>query len=401
MIEKRENETTYEHGLRIIQSKCNNEIDLDWDEIVELLNLDCHKDSLRKAANVTPYSGVAVAKYYQDKIENMIVENSDNVKSLLEEIKLEKKELYKERVKLQDERRYRRSDERSEARSEMLIDEMVYAISKLNEEKPMNFKLPNLDESKSNIASLILSDLHIGMTIDSFDNKFNFDIARERFNLLYQKVAETCLLHNVKTLNVEVCGDLIHGAIHTSSRLLQEADVTTQITICSELISEFLVALASEIQNVNVFFCVGNHSRMSADMKKHIDAENFEYLIKQIVTLRVEKCENITFHDNELDKEIAVYEVFGRVVAAAHGHKEKKTFQSVDVLSKYLGIKIDEIHLGHFHNFAIQNDVIVNSSFCGVDQYAKSLRLTGKASQTLIIYNDRYDRCIYDINLQH
>lgn len=401
MLEKKDNETTYERGLRIIQNKVDGLIDIDWQEIVELLGLDCHRDSLRKASNVTPYSGVAVAKYYQDKIEKMVVENSCGVESLLEEIKQERKELYKERVKLQDERRYKRNNERSEARSEMLIDEMVYAISKLNEEKPMSFKLPNLDENKSNIASLILSDLHIGMTIDSFDNKFNFDIARERFNLLYQKVVETCSLHNVKTLNVEVAGDLIHGAIHTSSRLLQEADVTTQIAICSELISEFLVALASEIQNVNVFFCVGNHSRMSADMKKHIDAENFEYLIKQIVTLRVEKCENITFHDNELDQEIAVYNVFGRTIASAHGHKEKKTFQSVDVLSKYLGIDIDEIHLGHFHNFAVKDNVIVNSSFCGVDSYAKSLRLTGRAGQTLIVYSGRYDRCIYDIDLQN
>lgn len=400
MLEKKDNETTYERGLRIIQNKVDGLIDIDWQEIVELLGLDCHRDSLRKASNVTPYSGVAVAKYYQDKIEKMVVENSCGVESLLEEIKQERKELYKERVKLQDERRYKRNNERSEARSEMLIDEMVYAISKLNEEKPMNFKLPNLDESKSNIASLILSDLHIGMTIDSFDNKFNFDIARERFNLLYQKVVETCLLHNVKTLNVEVAGDLIHGTIHTSSRLLQEADVTTQIAICSELISEFLVALASEIQNVNVFFCVGNHSRMSADMKKHIDTENFEYLIKQIVTLRADKCENITFHDNELDQEIAVYDVFGRTIVSAHGHKEKKTFQSVDILSKYLGIDVDEVHLGHFHNFTVKDGVIVNGSFCGLDQYAKSLRFSGKATQTLIVYSNRDDRCIYDINLQ-
>ena len=108
MLEKKDNETTYEHGLRIIQNKVDGLIDIDWQEIVELLGLDCHRDSLRKASNVTPYSGVAVAKYYQDKIEKMIVENSCGAESLLEEIKQERKELYKERVKLQDERRYKR-----------------------------------------------------------------------------------------------------------------------------------------------------------------------------------------------------------------------------------------------------------------------------------------------------
>ena len=50
-----ENEDSYEYGLRLIETKIEqNPPDLEWSDIVDLLGLDIHYDSLRKAANVTP-----------------------------------------------------------------------------------------------------------------------------------------------------------------------------------------------------------------------------------------------------------------------------------------------------------------------------------------------------------
>ena len=49
-----ENEDSYEYGLRLIETKIEqNPPDLEWSDIVDLLGLDVHYDSLRKAANVT------------------------------------------------------------------------------------------------------------------------------------------------------------------------------------------------------------------------------------------------------------------------------------------------------------------------------------------------------------
>lgn len=47
-INRLENETLFEWKLRLCKAKLNHEIDLDWQEIVDLLNLDIHPDSLRK-----------------------------------------------------------------------------------------------------------------------------------------------------------------------------------------------------------------------------------------------------------------------------------------------------------------------------------------------------------------
>ena len=56
--ERREGEDTYEYGLRLIEIKVEQKPDdLDWEDIVEATGIECHRDSLRKAASVTPYSG--------------------------------------------------------------------------------------------------------------------------------------------------------------------------------------------------------------------------------------------------------------------------------------------------------------------------------------------------------
>lgn len=57
--ERREGEDTYEYGLRLIEIKVEQKPDdLDWEDIVEATGIECHRDSLRKAASVTPYSAM-------------------------------------------------------------------------------------------------------------------------------------------------------------------------------------------------------------------------------------------------------------------------------------------------------------------------------------------------------
>ena len=53
--EQKDGEDLYEYGLRLIEIKMEQKPDdLDWEDIVEATQLDCHRDSLRKAASVTP-----------------------------------------------------------------------------------------------------------------------------------------------------------------------------------------------------------------------------------------------------------------------------------------------------------------------------------------------------------
>ena len=95
-----ENEDSYEYGLRLIETKIEqNPPDLEWSDIVDLLGLDIHYDSLRKAANVTPYCGYRVMKYFKEKYAR-----GSGEESYLGELDQKMLEFQKERQRFFDQR---------------------------------------------------------------------------------------------------------------------------------------------------------------------------------------------------------------------------------------------------------------------------------------------------------
>ena len=83
-----------------------------------------------------------------------------------------------------------------------------------------------------------------------------------------------------------------------------------------------------------------------------------------------------------------------------HGNYDKVS-RVIDDYSKMLKIHIDEVHLGHFHNYNEKDDsgrtLLINGTLSGTDTYSKNLRLVGKPMQTLRIYDE--DICTYKIYL--
>jgi hypothetical protein len=100
--------------------------------------------------------------------------------------KLENKreEEYKERVRLQDANREKRSVLREYSRVEAIQE---YIELKLDEREPRPFVKCNYKISDGNEASLLVSDLHCGATVDSIFNYYNLDVLRERMQQLANK----------------------------------------------------------------------------------------------------------------------------------------------------------------------------------------------------------------------
>jgi hypothetical protein len=47
VLKRKENEIDFEYKIRLCLAKLNKEIDLDWHELVNLLELECSSDHLR------------------------------------------------------------------------------------------------------------------------------------------------------------------------------------------------------------------------------------------------------------------------------------------------------------------------------------------------------------------
>lgn len=318
----------------------------------------------------------------------------------LEELEQKKLELEKEKFKFQDQKREYRALLRTDARFEHLKDEMLKAIGELNTTKPMINKYNGTTDTSNHEAVIQLSDWHYGIEDKNYWNEINIEILKQRVSELKDKTIEYCLLHKVNTVHVELLGDLVNGYLHLGTRVSNEEDVISQVMGVSELIAEFLNELAMYIPKIKVYSTLSNHGRCTANKKESIEIENFERLIPWYLNGRLENNVEIcdTLFENE--EEIVVYKFLNEIIVMCHGHNDK-VGQAITKLSKMFKVFFTECHLGHYHSYKEFDEydmtTTVNGTLSGTDKYAKTIRVCGRPSQTLMIYNEKGRLCTYKI----
>ena len=379
-MERREGEKYKSFLTRVLDAKKNKRIT--YDEMAELLVDDNRwtSENWRKGF------------YILQEVVKKLDEDADITDSdVIIEIENAKQEIYKEKVKLRDQRREMNRLLMQEARFENLREIMEERLEDIG-------TLPHLKvepfESENMGATLIISDIHYGMMVDNQFNFYNCEIANERLDLLISKTLEKCKLHNINKLNVEILGDIVSGTIQTGCRVQQEEDIMTQIIDIAEKLSDCINTLANSIPEVSVYTVFGNHGRAVADKKQSINEENYERLVYYYMKKRVK---GVRFID-AMKADFIKYRDFGKTFVIAHGDKDKKD-NAVSTYSKLLNDCIGEVHLGHWHSFMEDFDkcVVVNGSVIGSDEYAISIRKNSPPIQVLKIYGD--DEITYKLRL--
>lgn len=404
LLKRKENETDFEYGLRLIEAKCEKTIDLDWQDIVELLDLNCHRDSLRKACSVTEFSAYNVMKYFKDKIESTIVEKSEgnNIKKLIKELEEKTLEFEKEKIRFQDQRREYKKLYRPEARFERILEVTEREIKSINNIKPFTYKAKEKTSGK-NEAVLMVSDWHIDAMFKHAFGEYNLEIAKERIQELLDKTITYCKANDVSTLHIELLGDNISGGIHWSSKVESEEDCISQVMTLCELLSHFIGEISKHIDNIKVYSVIGNHSRINMNKKDNMLGENLERLVPFYLKARLVDLKNVIIDDSaNIDDTIIMYDVLNTKIIGVHGDLDRPT-QIVSNLTKMLRVFADEYHLGHLHHHYEKEEydmeVVINGSLQGTDTYAKDIRKSGKPMQKLMIYNDDGKLCTYKIKL--
>lgn len=355
----------------------------EWGDLILGVDNNYTSDNLRKSYYV-------INKLLPKLDGSADIDEDDIIRAIQDQ----KDELYKERCRLQDARREYNKLLREEARYENLRDVLVDAIGEI---EPQIAPTPQRNEIATKEAILDISDIHAGLLIDNVLNYYDIDVMKERMNILLDKTIKYILDNRVRKLHICVLGDLICGQIHIQSRVASEEDIISQTIIVSEVLSNMINALSKYV-DIEVYGVVGNHSRVNANKKDNMPAENFERMIFEYINLR---CPNHKVHLNGLE-DWQVFNVMGRDIFITHGDKDninnvKK--HAIDLLGKVP----TEIHVGHYHHVNITDDcnteIVVNGSVVGTDEYAMSLRKTTKPHQVLRIYGEDNDVITCKISL--
>lgn len=388
-------EDILEYQIRIFENR--ESLNLSWNDVAALINEqtghDYSADKYRKFW--MPFKqGVEYAKL--SAIEHSM---ADEI-AVLEK---KKQEIFKEKVRLQDQKRELNSRLRIEARQEHIVDTIKVCINDLEKSKPLTAIADNSVVNEDRQGALLLGDWHKGLFADNYWNEFNDEEFNRRVERLVKKTIEYGKLNEVGILHVFILGDMVNGLIHVSTRILSTENVVQQTTKVSEKLAEVLSSLSEHFRIVKVYNIKGNHDRITAKKDEEISEESFSEIIEWYLRARLSKNGNILFKNNDYDSEIANAYIFDETIFAVHGHRDRPSdvVQNLSLLTKLIP---DYIFMGHYHHSEEKEingtELIVNSSLCGVDSYAKDIRKASPPAQKFIVF-DRYEGrlCTYNIRL--
>ena len=373
-----------------------NPSDLDWQDIVDILGLNCHRDSLRKATSVTTYSAYNVMKYLKEKA------CSDD-KDYLRELEQARINIEIERVKLHDERVELNREIRNLARLDDRMDRLEVALlEKGKEEYEIS---PQVINTSDNDLIIILSDLHLGADFDSFTGRYNSTIAKERLQAYLSKILQIKNIHSSENAYVTIIGDLINGNIHNAVAVKNRENVVEQLKVVSALITNFLNELTKKFTNVYVNSVSGNHSRI----QRKEDALKDERL-DDIPIWYSEGClshkDNIHFLTSQPDNTLAYMYVRGKSYVSVHGDNDNFSDTGVMKLTHLLGFSPYCVIFGHKHYSAMNESggvkMVQSGSLCGSgDDYTIERRLFSKPSQTVLVCTEAGIEACYPIEFEN
>lgn len=348
----------------------------DWEKAKNDLHSDMHRDSLRKSWYVGKYSGYNVYKYMQDKLEKGFTSDEEYIR--LEKLRDAE---YKERVRLQDANREKRAVLREYSRVEALQE---YIEKKLDEREPRPFAKCEYMIKNGNEASLLVSDLHCGATVDSIFNYYDVEVLRTRMNELANKVIAFCQRENVNTLHAEFLGDFLTGIIHGATIAQAQEDIIDQIFDASDIITDFVLLLQKDIPNIKTYFVYGNHGRTTQGKSDSANRSNYERIIPAYVRKEL-RDNNIPVIDGGYEDFVTYRLNDGKLIVCTHGTNDNPNTVNKN-FTKLLSEDVYEVHMAHLHNPKEGNGSTVNGSVMGSDDYSISHRMHTKPTQLLKVY---------------
>lgn len=340
-----------------------------------------------------------------DEINNIQDENK------LQEILIAKKELEKERKKIQTINLEYNQYVRDISRFELFNEKIKEAIDNM---PALIFSNTIQDKFNSKqTAVLCISDAHNGVEINMqtvFNEPINIyspDILKKRLNKLADTVIKDYKNNfNYKKLIVFDLGDGIQNILRLSDTAKLKTGVIDSVLQYAEMISQFLNKIQNELNIQIEFSCLGgNHSELRLiSTGKNWESENLGKVIREFIALRLKDNQNIKVDPYS---DFSFKQIEGINILAIHGDDSKKNINEISYWEQYHNITIDILLMGHFHHqeqislgYSPTGDkeIIIVPSLIGIDEFSRKNRKLARAGAKFILFEDNnktWEKVIY------
>lgn len=379
-ITRNDNETLAQYQFRLYENRV--ELGLSNDQIADLLNSE-HGTEYDESKYRKEYQ--AYKNVWQDMIEEK--NNSFLPEDYIKEIEEQRIELQKDKFKFRDQKREFNNTLRKMARLEHLQEYLKESVETI---QPISLPIKQVSPATIKEGMVVISDMHLGMQINSQFNVYNKEVAKQRLNKLKERTYQKIIKEDINTLHIASLGDQIHGLIHSTTRITSEENVIEQIISVSEYLKSFVQSFLEMGIDVKFYNVVGNHSRAVANKNDSLGtSESFERLITTVLNTAFKEYSN--YESIEDTEGFVIVNISGKNVVLAHGDLDRGA-NAITKLSQLLGIQIHYLITGHVHHHFIKEHGLTVQygvgSMCGLDQYAISGRFSGRPSQLILTFND-------------
>jgi predicted phosphodiesterase len=272
---------------------------------------------------------------------------------------------------------------------------LVTSIREAKLAQPVWLRPPKRKEEARATPTLLLSDLHLDEVVRPAEvewaNAYNRAIAERRLQAVFQRGAMIAKEYlsglTYDGAVIMLGGDIVSGNIHEELARTNEDQIMATVVHWVPLLAAGLGLWAEEFGRVHVAAVVGNHGRnTSKPIHKGTARDNFDWLIYCWLADRFRDDPRFTWQiPDGADVTVSIYNTrfllthgnafkggdgqVGPLGPVMRGHLRTQRRQ-IALQQPY-----DWLVMGHWHTYTHAQNVIVNGSLKGLDEYAYQGRL--------------------------
>ena len=404
-LKKEDNENTNEYIWRMCDYKDKGLLDLNWEQVGELINKELFgsDEELYRTSSAYRKPYQYAKDFYDDVFKKRMYSYDNEAIKKMDDLK---RDIQKERIKLNTTRVEYNKWLRENARDELIIEEICKSISNLSPlEKPAYIQ----NKYSTKEYCLVFGDEHYGTEFELTDllgniiNSYSPEIFEKRMWDLFYQVIDIIKKEDINTLNVYSMGDFSDGCLRVSQLMKLRYGVIDGTIKYANFISNWLNELTKYVR-IRFQMTDGNHTelRMLGQPKGTFVEDNMGKIVKEFIKIRLEDNNNFTFIENPTGY---IYDnLAGNIILGIHG-ETRSLEKTLKDLSAIYNTQIKYLFAGHLHHskleeIGINSEVINIPSIIGIDPYALSLNKTSNASAKLFIFEEGKGRtCEYTFKL--
>lgn len=309
------------------------------------------------------------------------------------EVVAENVRLAKRQQALADRNRIANKAFREHARIENAIEEYSQEILRVLQE--VGHSLTGCDrrsgplDPESPVIVVHLSDNHFNELVNLPTNRFDFEVAAKRLQLLAMKVKQYAAPMGAQKVIVFFGGDLMNSDRRLDELLAMSTNRAKATLLAVHLYKQFLMDLLGDFF-VDCFGVTGNESRAKKDLGwvDVVATDNYDFTIYSMLEVIFDAIDDHTIRFHAFNANEVVFKVHNETFLGIHGHQvnasDQKKVQAM--IGKYAakGINITHILCGHIHATLVSDYISRNASLVGSNAYSEeALGFVSKAAQNI------------------